>query len=99
MDTVFWDDDFVVCPQSAVLDVLTFVVLELPGCWVEEVGENLGVLTVVLHPVVENGVGWAMKHPMMLGIGRMGPKSSSDFRSSCILLKMSATMFVFPGIW
>ena len=58
LDTVLLGDDFVICPQSAVLEVLTFVVLELPGCWVEEVGENLGVLTVVFHPVVENGVGW-----------------------------------------
>ena len=58
LETVFRDDDFVVCPQSAVLEVLTFVVLELPGCLIAGVGENLGVLTVVLYPVVENGVGW-----------------------------------------
>ena len=57
LNTVFRDNDFVVGPQSTVLEVLAFVVLELPGCWVEEVGENLGVLTVVVHPVVENGVG------------------------------------------
>ena len=25
---------------------------------VEEIGKNLGVLAVVFHPVVENGVGW-----------------------------------------
>ena len=37
--------------------MLTFVVLELPGCWVEEVGENPGVLTVVFYPVVEDCVG------------------------------------------
>ena len=46
LNTVFRDHDFVVCPQSAVLKVLAFVVFELPGCWVEEVGENLGVLAV-----------------------------------------------------
>ena len=57
LDTVLLEDDFVVCPQSTVFEVLTFVVLELPGCLVEEVSDNLGVLTVVFHPVVENGVG------------------------------------------
>ena len=35
---------------------MTLLVFELPGGWVEEVCVNLGVLTIVLHPVVENGV-------------------------------------------
>ena len=58
LDAVFRRHYFVVCPQSTVLEVLTFVVFELPSCWVEEVSENLGILTGVFHPVVENGVGW-----------------------------------------
>ena len=52
LDAVSRNDDFVVCPQSTVLEVLAFVVLKLPGCCVEEVGEDLGVLAVVFHPVV-----------------------------------------------
>ena len=49
-------DDFIVCPQSSILEVLTLVVFELPCGWVEKIREDLGVLSVVFHPVVENGV-------------------------------------------
>ena len=32
LDAVFRDDDFVVCPQSTVLEVLTLRIFELVGC-------------------------------------------------------------------
>ena len=57
LNAVFRHHDFVVRPQASVFKVLSLFIFELPGCWVEVV-ENLGVLTVILHPVVENGVGW-----------------------------------------
>ena len=52
LDAVFRDDDFVVCPQSTVLEVLTFVVIEFASGGVEEVGEDFGVPSVVVHPIV-----------------------------------------------
>ena len=56
LDTVLRDNDFIVCTQSPVIEVLTLVVFELPCCWVEEIREHLVVMSVVLHPIVENGV-------------------------------------------
>ena len=56
LDAVLRPHDFVVGPQAFLFEVLTILVFELPGGLVEEVGLNLGVLTIVLHPVVENGV-------------------------------------------
>ena len=99
LDAVFGDDDFVVCPQSTVLEVMTFVVLEFASSGVEEVRENLGILTIVFHPVVENGVGWGDEAANNIGDREHG--SIEFFRLSVllILLKMSATMFVFPGMW
>ena len=73
LDTVLRYNDFIVCPQSSVLEVLTLVDFELPCGVVEEVCEDIGVLSIVLHPVVEDGVFRAMKLPIMLGIGRTGP--------------------------
>ena len=61
LDAVFQHHDFVVFPQASVFEVLPLLIFELPGCWVEELSENLGVLTVVFHPVVENGVGCGNK--------------------------------------
>ena len=36
--------------------MLTLVVFKLTSGWVEEIREDLGVLSVVFHPVVENCV-------------------------------------------
>ena len=55
LDEILRADDFVIFPQSAILEVLTLVVFELPCDWVETVREDLGVLSVVFHPVVEHG--------------------------------------------
>ena len=44
-----------------------------PGCGVKEVGENLGVLTVVFHPVVENGMGWGDEAANDIGDRDTGP--------------------------
>ena len=73
LDAVLRHHDFVVGPQAFLFEVLTILVFELPGGLVEEVGLNLGVLTIVLHPVVENDLSWAMMLPMILGIGSTGP--------------------------
>ena len=56
LDAVLRHHDFIVCPQSSVLEVLTLVVFELTCGGVKEVREYLGVLSVILHPVVENSV-------------------------------------------
>ena len=37
-----------------------------------KIGEDVGVLTVIVHPIVENGVGWGNKASNDV-IGRMGP--------------------------
>ena len=99
LDAVLRYHDFVVSPQLSVLKVLTFVVLEFTGDGVEEVSENFGVLTVVVNPISITVWAGAINLPMMLGIWRTGTYSSLDFWSSCIRLRISATMFVFPGIW
>ena len=56
LDTVIRHDDFIVCPQSSLLEVLTLVVFELPCGWVEKIRKDLGVLSEVFHPVFEHGV-------------------------------------------
>ena len=99
LDAVFRHHDFVVGPQASVFEVFTLLVLEFPGCLVEEVGENLGVLTVIFHLVVEKGVGGGDETSDNVGDWEDGSKSFSDFRSSCIRLRISATMLVFPGMW
>ena len=73
LNAVFRHHDFVVCPQASVFEVLPLLIFELPGCWVEEVGDNLGVLAIVFHPVVENGVGWGDEAGNDIGIGSTGP--------------------------
>ena len=61
LDTVLRHDDFIVCPQSSLLEVLTLVVFKLPCNWVEEISEDFWVLSVVVHPIVNDGVGWGNK--------------------------------------
>ena len=56
LDVVLRHHDFVVCQQPSILEVLTLVVFELPCGWVEKIREDLGVLSVIFHPVVEDGV-------------------------------------------
>ena len=56
LDGILLDHDFVVCQQSSILEVLTLVVFELPCGWVEKVREDLRVLSVIFHPIVENSV-------------------------------------------
>ena len=56
LNAVLLKNDFVVSPQSTVLEVLPLVVLELPCGWVEKVRKDLWVLSVIFHPVVEDGV-------------------------------------------
>ena len=58
LDAVLRDNDFVVCPQSAVLEVLTLVVLEIPCGWVEKLREDLGVMYVVFHSVFKDSSCW-----------------------------------------
>ena len=74
LDAVLRYHDFVVRPQSAVLKVLTFVALEFTGAGVEKVSENFGVLSVVVHPIVENGVGWGNKATDNVGDREDGSK-------------------------
>ena len=73
LDTVFRHHDFVVCPQASVFEALPLLIFELQGCWVEQVGENLGVLAIVFHPVVENGVGWGDEAANDIGDRDTGP--------------------------
>ena len=56
LDAGFRHHDFIVGPQASVFEVLTLLVFEFPVGCVEDLGKNLGVLTIVFHTVVENGV-------------------------------------------
>ena len=42
LDTVLRHDEFIICPQLSVLEVLALVVFELPCGWVEKIREDLG---------------------------------------------------------
>ena len=58
LDAALWHNDFVVCPQSSILEVLTLVVFELPCGRVEKVREDLWVLSLIFYPVVDDGSCW-----------------------------------------
>ena len=76
---------------------MPFVVLEFTGDGFEEVSENFGVLSVVVHPVIEDCVSCGNETSDDVGDGEN--RSVEFFGFSCIRLKISATMCVFPGMW